>query len=90
MRNGDNKSLDTVRRGNEKVLRARLSDARFFYQEDQKSTLDEFSNKAEKVVFFPIQGFTASKDSTYKSTQHVHIGKTKSVLNTAKACPANC
>ena len=56
VRNGDNKSLDTVRRGNEKVLRARLSDARFFYQEDQKSMLDEFMKKAEKVVFFQSRG----------------------------------
>ena len=56
VRNGDNKSLDTVRRGNAKVLRARLSDARFFYQEDQKSTLDEFNKKAEKVVFFQSRG----------------------------------
>ncbi len=56
VRNGDNKSLDTVRRGNAKVLRARLSDARFFYQEDQKSPLDEFSKKAEKVVFFQSRG----------------------------------
>ena len=41
VRNGDNKSLDTVRLGNAKVLRARLSDDRFFYQEDQKSTLNK-------------------------------------------------
>ena len=56
VRNGNSKSLDTVRRGNSKVLRARLSDARFFYQEDQKSTLDEFNKKAEKVVFFQSRG----------------------------------
>jgi len=56
VRNGDNKSLDTVRRGNVKVLRARLSDARFFYREDQKNMLDEFSKKAEKVVFFQSRG----------------------------------
>ena len=56
VRNGDSKSMDSVRRGNSKVLRARLSDARFFYQEDQKSTLDEFNKKAEKVVFFQSRG----------------------------------
>ncbi|MED5241877.1 MAG: glycine--tRNA ligase subunit beta [SAR324 cluster bacterium] len=56
VRNGDNKSLETVRRGNSKVLRARLSDARFFYHEDQKNTLYEFSKKAEKVVFFQSRG----------------------------------
>ena len=56
VRNGDSKSLDTVRRGNEKVLRARLSDARFFYNEDQKCLLDELNKKAEKVVFFQSRG----------------------------------
>ena len=56
VRNGDSKSMDTVRRGNAKVLRARLSDARFFYQEDQKNMLDEFMKKAEKVVFFQSRG----------------------------------
>ena len=35
VRNGNSNGLDTVRRGNAKVLRARLSDARFFYLDDQ-------------------------------------------------------
>ncbi len=56
VRNGDSKSLDTVRRGNAKVLRARLSDARFFYQEDKKIILDEFNKKSENVVFFQSRG----------------------------------
>ncbi len=56
VRNGNSKSLNTVRRGNEKVLRARLSDSRFFYHEDQKSMLDEYNKKAEKVVFFQSRG----------------------------------
>lgn len=36
VRNGDDRHLDKVSKGNEKVLRARLSDAAFFYKEDQK------------------------------------------------------
>ena len=56
VRNGGKKSLETVMRGNTKVLHARLSDARFFYLEDQKSMLDEFRLKAEKVVFFQSRG----------------------------------
>ena len=57
VRNGDSNGLETVRRGNAKVLRARLSDARFFYLDDQKKTLDEFCKKAEKVIFFQQRGF---------------------------------
>ncbi len=36
VRNGNSDHLETVARGNEKVLRARLADADFFYEEDQK------------------------------------------------------
>ena len=56
VRNGNSKGLDTVRRGNAKVIRARLSDARFFYLDDQKKSLDDFLQKAEKVVFFQQRG----------------------------------
>ena len=40
VRNGDLKSIDLVAKGNEKVLRARLSDAKFFYEEDHKLTIE--------------------------------------------------
>ena len=39
VRNGNDQHLDTVAKGNEKVLRARLSDAAFFYKEDQKKEI---------------------------------------------------
>ncbi|MGX9964158.1 glycine--tRNA ligase subunit beta [Roseomonas sp. F4] len=37
--------------GNERVLRARLSDARFFWDQDRKQKLEEFLPKLESVVF---------------------------------------
>ncbi|MEN2765958.1 glycine--tRNA ligase subunit beta [Ornithinibacillus xuwenensis] len=51
VRNGDNHAIETVMKGNEKVLRARLSDANFFYQEDQKHDIDFYVNKLSNVVF---------------------------------------
>lgn len=51
VRNGDDNFIDTVRQGNEKVLRARLSDARFFYEEDKKTSLDDCVEKLKHVVF---------------------------------------
>lgn len=51
VRNGDDYKLDTVVKGNEKVLRARLQDARFFYEEDQKRTIDDYVKKLKSVVF---------------------------------------
>ncbi|RSY78816.1 glycine--tRNA ligase subunit beta [Sphingomonas koreensis] len=37
--------------GNQKVLAARLSDARFFYETDARIPLAEHANKLEKIVF---------------------------------------
>jgi glycyl-tRNA synthetase beta chain len=37
--------------GNERVLRARLSDARFFWDQDRKHRLEDFLPKLESVVF---------------------------------------
>jgi glycyl-tRNA synthetase beta chain len=51
IRNGNDAHIDIVRSGNEKVLRARLADAQFFYKEDQKNTLDENVEKLKHIVF---------------------------------------
>jgi glycyl-tRNA synthetase beta chain len=61
VRNGDDRSLDIVRRGNEKVLRARLSDARFFYEEDKKTLIAENLKKLETVVYHEELGTVADK-----------------------------
>ena len=42
---------DLVRAGNERVLLARLQDARFFWEEDRRRSLDELVSRLEKVVF---------------------------------------
>ncbi|MFP4175690.1 MAG: glycine--tRNA ligase subunit beta [Candidatus Brocadiia bacterium] len=42
---------DTVRKGNERVLRARLDDARFFWEEDRRNSLEELVPRLEGVVF---------------------------------------
>lgn len=51
VRNGDNVHIDNVRKGNEKVLIARLEDAEFFYSEDKKMTIDDCVNKLKNVTF---------------------------------------
>ena len=50
-----------IRRGNEWVLRARLSDARFFFQEDRKSPLESFGAALERVAFHERLGSYAAK-----------------------------
>lgn len=61
VRNGDDTALETVIRGNEKVLRARLQDAEFFYEEDQKNTIDHHLEKLSRVVFQEKLGTLAEK-----------------------------
>jgi glycyl-tRNA synthetase beta chain len=45
------RAMDVVRKGNERVLRARLADAQFFFQEDQKITLERRVEKLQGVIF---------------------------------------
>jgi len=45
------RAMAVVKKGNERVLRARLADARFFFQEDQKRTLEERVEKLKGVIF---------------------------------------
>lgn len=54
-------SLDTIRRGNERVLRARLSDARFFFQEDTKHPLQERIEKLSGIIFHAKLGTMMEK-----------------------------
>ena len=51
VRNGNTDYLDNVIKGNERVLVPRLEDAQFFYQEDQKLTIDEYVERLKKVSF---------------------------------------
>lgn len=61
VRNGDHRHLETVARGNEKVLRARLADADFFYTEDQKLNIDEAAKKLESIVYHEKIGTLSEK-----------------------------
>lgn len=49
--NTNARDMDVVARGNERVLRARLADARFFYDEDLKKSLDVHVQGLNSVVF---------------------------------------
>jgi len=51
VRNGDAFALDTVKAGNEKVLKARLEDAAFYYREDQRVPLAGLVPKLGKIVY---------------------------------------
>ncbi|MFE0503372.1 glycine--tRNA ligase subunit beta [Peribacillus butanolivorans] len=61
VRNGDDRHLEKVSKGNEKVLRARLSDAAFFYKEDQKKEIADALKKLDSIVYHEEIGTLAEK-----------------------------
>jgi len=67
VRNGNQNKIDNVIKGNEKVLVARLEDAEFFYNEDQKLTIEECVDKLKNVTFHEKIG------SMYEKMQRVQL-----------------
>ena len=67
VRNGDSKSLEVVAAGNERVLRARLDDAKFFFNEDRKTPLAGRYEALTKIVF--QEGLGNLKDKTERLGQ---------------------
>ena len=68
VRNGDSQYLDVVQAGNEKVLVARLDDAKFFYTEDLKVNLHDNIPKLKTIIFQEKLG------TVYDKTQRVKKG----------------
>lgn len=51
VRNGNEDYIETVIKGNEKVLGARLEDAKFFYYDDIKIPLEDYIEDLKNIVF---------------------------------------
>jgi glycyl-tRNA synthetase beta chain len=60
------KSREVVVKGNEKVLRARLSDAAFFFEDDLKISLEKRVEQLKKVVFQAKLGTSYEKVMRFK------------------------
>ncbi len=55
-------AVDAVRNGNQRVLRARLDDARFYWNEDLKTTLEQKAPRLGNVVW--LEGYGSLLDKT--------------------------
>ncbi|HPK54122.1 MAG TPA: glycine--tRNA ligase subunit beta, partial [Smithellaceae bacterium] len=69
------RDLSVVTRGNEKVLRARLADARFFFEEDQKVPLANRLDALKKVVFHKLLGTSFDKVMRFRKLAAIITGK---------------
>ncbi len=64
VRDGGDEALANVRRGNERVLRARLADALFYWTFDQQKTPAEHARELATVTW--IDGFGSVRDKTQR------------------------
>ncbi len=68
LRNGDREHLDKVIHGNEQVLLARFSDARFFYEADVKKPLAEHLERLDTLTFQAELGSMRQKNDRVTAT----------------------
>lgn len=66
VRNGCSDFIEIVKSGYEKVIKARMLDGKFFFEEDKKISLPTLVNKLSEVVF--LKGLGTMKDKTDRLT----------------------
>ena len=83
-----------IKNGNKRVLKARLEDARFFYEEDKKKKLEDFVDDLKGVVFQKKLGTSHEKILRFTKLAE-HIAQTvcpeelENVARTALLCKAD-
>ncbi len=86
--------MDLITQGNERVLRARLADARFFFQEDKEIPLMEMLERLKDVVFQEKLGTSYEKVMRFRQlaaliARQVTPDKMDLVDRTALLCKAD-
>lgn len=94
VRNGDSKNIEIVRKGNEKVLVARLEDAKFFFTEDKKHSLSERAKHLNQIVFRDGLGTMQDKVERIESIAKtiaslVNYTDTEKLIQSAELCKAD-
>ncbi|MDD2446339.1 MAG: glycine--tRNA ligase subunit beta [Tissierellia bacterium] len=90
VRNGNDDHSDIVVKGNEKVLGARLEDAKFFYNEDISTPLEEYVEKLKYITFQEKLGTLYDKTKrlqklAVKIGQYLEVGE-ETEKNIDRAC----
>ncbi|MDO5718789.1 MAG: glycine--tRNA ligase subunit beta [Tissierellia bacterium] len=89
VRNGGDKGLDEVKKGNEKVLAPRLEDAKFFFEEDTKRNLEEYLEVLKTATFHEELGTIYDKSKRLVKLskligEQLAVGE-ETIKNTARA-----
>ena len=90
----DNKPSDLIRKGNQKVLSARLSDGVFLYEQDLKTPLEQFNEKLRLMTYQKDLGSMFDKVQRLKGiakvvNSHLEIADPKKVGRAAELCKAD-
>jgi glycyl-tRNA synthetase beta chain len=85
---------DQIKRGNERVLRARLEDAQFFFEEDKKHKLEDFIEPLKGIVFQKKLGTVYEKvertiNLSGKIAKEVSPESEANAIRAAKLCKAD-
>ena len=75
VRNGLKQGLENVIKGNERVIRARLYDAVFFFNEDKKRSLESWREDTASIPFFEDMGTYLDKSERVKRLVDTPIQK---------------
>ena len=96
VRNGTDDHLDVVVEGNERVLSARLADAKFFYQEDLKTSLVDKLHELKKITWLEGMGTIYEKAERIEKISeflaqrlNLNTDRTGTILRAAKLCKAD-
>ncbi|MFM7546752.1 MAG: glycine--tRNA ligase subunit beta [Synechococcales cyanobacterium] len=94
--NGDPAKSSLIAAGNERVIRARLADAQFFYQADTTHSLEEFLPKLEQVTFQDTLGSMGQKVGRIQEiagciTRQLNLNaqQQQTILRTSLLCKAD-
>lgn len=93
VRNGNDYMIDNVRKGNNKVLDARLKDAQFFFNEDIKKKLEDYIENLKTIVFHEKLGTMYDKVERIKKlsleiSRHLNFNM-KDIERAAILCKAD-
>src|SRR5690606_1715658 len=96
VRNGGSDHLDTVIAGNEKVLRARLADARFFFAEDTSRPLSDYVSRLSGMMYQKDLGTMLDKvhrlerlAADLSERLHLAVEEKEALLRSATLCKAD-
>jgi len=94
VRNGTDASIDIVKAGNERVLKARLEDALFFWKEDTNKTLEAMIPGLQSVMFHERLGSLMDKVERLKKLavfigQEMKLGSPEKIERATSLCKAD-